>query len=664
MRLRCGTGRRSAHSPTSGGRSQLLVGSKSCGLPPSAERIEVLLDLGDTAGAVADSELLLASDPLKESSVALRMRALHAAGRSADALRAATAFRRRLSEQAGLSASPGLDELERQILEHDPAAALPTTRRALRGYVFGDLIAEGAHGAVYAATQPNLGRDVAIKVLRKSRADSAEFIRRFEAEAQLVAKLEHPAIVPLYDYWREPGNAYLVLRLLRGGSLADRIARRERIPLEDVDLLIERVGDALHAAHTRGVVHRDVRAANVLYDDGGRPYLADFGIALANGTADDATDDIAALAATLQPLVGGDSSLAPQRSILRRAATGEIASAREFVMAWRSSRELVTPTPSPDRPFRSPAVVVNPYVGLRFFGEADAALFHGRGTVVDEIAAMLQTRTFLAVVGPSGAGKSSVVRAGVVPRLREHSYVVTMMTPGTRPLYSLGVALRRVATQAQLAGAGEEPGALLDAVAGAQPTVLVVDQLEELWTQSIPDDRTQFVRLLDSAMSLHQLRVLATIRADFFDRPLGEPTLAAHVKQGSYPLTALSPANSKRRSPSRWYRPAWAPSMGSSPRSSPTSPGSPRRYRMSNSPWRRCSTAETVMHSPWRPIDRSAAWLERSPQPPNSNTSSSPRSSNSSAASSSPTFSAPARLRATTRVAEHRKPSWRTSTPK
>ena len=157
--------------------------------------------------------------------------------------------------------------------------ARPSIARALRGYVFGELIAEGAHGAVYAAAQPSLGREVAIKVLRKDRADSPDFIRRFEAEAQFVARLEHPNIVPLYDYWREPGNAYLVMRFLRGGSLADRIAR-ESIPIDDIDLLIERIGDALHSAHGRGVAHRDVRAANVLYDDEGRPYLADFGIAL------------------------------------------------------------------------------------------------------------------------------------------------------------------------------------------------------------------------------------------------------------------------------------------------------------------------------------------------------------------------------------------------
>ena len=88
----------------------------------------------------------------------------------------------------------------------------------VRGLELGELIAEGAFGSVYRATQPSVGREVAVKVVRPELADDPEFIRRFEAEAQIVARLEHPHIVPLYDFWREPGGAYLVMRYLRGGT--------------------------------------------------------------------------------------------------------------------------------------------------------------------------------------------------------------------------------------------------------------------------------------------------------------------------------------------------------------------------------------------------------------------------------------------------------------
>src|SRR5918994_1534889 len=96
----------------------------------------------------------------------------------------------------------------------------------------------------YRAYQPAVGREVAITVIPPERADDPAFIRRFEAEAELVARLEHPHIVPLYDYWREPGAAYLVTRLLRGGTLADRLGRGP-LSAAEVARLAREIGSAL-----------------------------------------------------------------------------------------------------------------------------------------------------------------------------------------------------------------------------------------------------------------------------------------------------------------------------------------------------------------------------------------------------------------------------------
>jgi serine/threonine protein kinase/DNA-binding XRE family transcriptional regulator len=150
--------------------------------------------------------------------------------------------------------------------------------RAIRGYDLGERIGAGGFGAVYRAVQPLVEREVAIKIILPQYADHPEFIRRFEAEAQLVARLEHPHIVPLYDYWREPGVAYLVMRLLRGGSLQAKL-KEGPLALDAVVLLLEQIGAALHTAHRAGVVHRDLKPANVLLDEDGNGYLADFGIA-------------------------------------------------------------------------------------------------------------------------------------------------------------------------------------------------------------------------------------------------------------------------------------------------------------------------------------------------------------------------------------------------
>ena len=94
----------------------------------------------------------------------------------------------------------------------------------------------------------------------------------------MVARLEHPHIVPLYDYWRDPGVAYLVMRLLRGGNAHDLLARGP-LSLDTVTRLLEQIGAALHTAHRAGVIHRDLKPSNVLLDEDHNAYLADFGIA-------------------------------------------------------------------------------------------------------------------------------------------------------------------------------------------------------------------------------------------------------------------------------------------------------------------------------------------------------------------------------------------------
>src|SRR6266508_1168744 len=95
----------------------------------------------------------------------------------------------------------------------------------VRGYELRQQIGAGSYGAVYRADQPLVGGDVAIKIMLPQYANYPDFIRRFEYEAPVVARLEHPYIVPLYDYWRAPDGAYLVMRWLRGGSLRGTLER-------------------------------------------------------------------------------------------------------------------------------------------------------------------------------------------------------------------------------------------------------------------------------------------------------------------------------------------------------------------------------------------------------------------------------------------------------
>jgi tetratricopeptide (TPR) repeat protein/predicted Ser/Thr protein kinase len=148
----------------------------------------------------------------------------------------------------------------------------------IRGYKLIERIGEGGFGVVYRAEQPAVDREVSIKVILPEYAKHPEFVRRFEAEARMVAKLEHPHIVPLYDYWRDEEGAFLVMRWLRGGSLRDAL---ESGPweVEALGQLLEQIADALRLAHEQGVIHRDLKPENILLDEDGHAYLTDFGIA-------------------------------------------------------------------------------------------------------------------------------------------------------------------------------------------------------------------------------------------------------------------------------------------------------------------------------------------------------------------------------------------------
>src|SRR5207249_5281044 len=129
--------------------------------------------------------------------------------------------------------------------------------RLIRGYQLHECIGTGGFGAIYRASQATVDREVAVKVILPDYANNPDFIRRFEVEAQLVARLEHPHIVPLYDYWREPDGAYLVMRWLAGGSLRQSLDQG-RWDTEQILRLVDEITAALMVAHRHGVVHRDI----------------------------------------------------------------------------------------------------------------------------------------------------------------------------------------------------------------------------------------------------------------------------------------------------------------------------------------------------------------------------------------------------------------------
>jgi serine/threonine protein kinase len=139
-------------------------------------------------------------------------------------------------------------------------------------------LGEGGMAAVYKAYQPAMERHVAIKVLPRHMAGSPEFIARFKREAHLLAQLQHPHILPVFDYGESDGYTYIVMPFLQSGTLADLLKTR-RVSLPEIYRIISQVGDALGYAHARGMIHRDVKPSNVLIDERGNCLLTDFGLA-------------------------------------------------------------------------------------------------------------------------------------------------------------------------------------------------------------------------------------------------------------------------------------------------------------------------------------------------------------------------------------------------
>ncbi len=173
----------------------------------------------------------------------------------------------------------------------------------IKGYELKERVGAGGFGAVYRAVQPSIDREVAIKVILPHYANQPDFIRRFEIEAQTIARLEHPHIVPLYDYWRDPEGAYLVMRWLRG-NLRHSIDKGAW-GLPATAYLLDQLAAALAVAHREGIIHRDIKPENILLDEDNNAYLADFGIAKDTHLRESSEDE--------DSIVGSPAYLSPEQ---------------------------------------------------------------------------------------------------------------------------------------------------------------------------------------------------------------------------------------------------------------------------------------------------------------------------------------------------------------
>jgi len=155
--------------------------------------------------------------------------------------------------------------------------------RTLGQYEIRQELGRGGMATVYKAYQPSLGRYVAIKVLPPYHAEAETFIARFDREARAVARLEHPHILPIYDFGREGDLSYIVTKYVEGGTLKDYLG--QPFDLQRATSIVSQVASALDYAHDQGIIHRDVKPSNVLLDHGEWALLTDFGLAKMAGVS-------------------------------------------------------------------------------------------------------------------------------------------------------------------------------------------------------------------------------------------------------------------------------------------------------------------------------------------------------------------------------------------
>ncbi|MBI5932682.1 MAG: serine/threonine protein kinase [Chloroflexi bacterium] len=199
-------------------------------------------------------------------------------------------------------------------------------------------LAVGGMGLIYLARDPYIQRQVVVKVLMYSHTLEPVYREFFQREAEVIAALEHPNIVPVYDFGWHGQQPYIVMRYMKGGSLEDQLKKGE-VKLNEAARIFKRVASALDAAHARGIVHRDIKPSNILFDSAGEAFLSDFGIAKSKSIADDEGEWMVGTPAFMSPeqvtgaIVDGRADIYALGVVLYRLLTGQLPFAADSTTA-------------------------------------------------------------------------------------------------------------------------------------------------------------------------------------------------------------------------------------------------------------------------------------------------------------------------------------------
>jgi len=343
-------------------------------------------------------------------------------------------------------------------------------------------LGEGGMAAVYKAYQPAMDRYVALKVLPRHFAGDPQFVARFQREAKVLAKLQHPHILPVHDFGQAEGYTYIVMPNVQTGTLAGLLTG-QALPLPQIHALVSQVGTALEYAHGRGLIHRDVKPSNILIDESGNTLLTDFGLARILEGADTltATGAIMGTPAYMSPEQGLGEKI-DQRSdiyslgvVLYEMATGRVPFEAETPMAV-VIKHINDPLPMPRK--------VNPAlpdtverVILRCLAKSPADRFKSAADLVAKLTEAVAAAPAAAQAGVPQRPAATRVAGRPTPRVGRPLMRTASVIGGVGGLAILGVLAANL-LGSRSPKANTDPPTPHFAAAGAQTSLPPADSTE------------------------------------------------------------------------------------------------------------------------------------------------------------------------------------------
>jgi len=347
----------------------------------------------------------------------------------------------------------------------------------LSKYEITALIGKGGMATVYKGYQSEIDRYVAIKVLPPHPGQDEQFIERFRLEARTIARLQHPHILPLYDYGTQDDVLYLVMAYMDGGSLNDRIRKNGALPPVEVERLLGQVASALDYAHRQGIIHRDIKPDNILLDREGFALLADFGIVKiieAGGSGLTVTGGLMGTPAYMSPEQGQGLSI-DQRSdiyslgvVVYEMLTGKPPYTADTPMQL-VFKQINAPVPDirsvrPDFPERLSEII------RRVLAKDPNDRYDSAGALLSDFKSALNENGFATLLDPAGTG----FRVGTPPTSSTSSTRAPVLTPLLNTPYQPDAAYPSGIPQDinPMSGNGTNPSYPPGAMSPLQPTIL------------------------------------------------------------------------------------------------------------------------------------------------------------------------------------------------